>query len=108
MTPELFDAAQQALKELSEARKIIRASQSRHLAKDWDQRATNALASLRRALTQRPRAVPMTLAEVAEAHVKAPYTSNDSFYSIFSCGIRAAEAHHRIGIAAPAGGEEQA
>lgn len=30
---------------LKEARKIIRASSSRHLAKDWDVRATQALAA---------------------------------------------------------------
>ncbi len=35
----------EALREaLKEARKIIRASSSRNLAKDWDQRATAALA----------------------------------------------------------------
>lgn len=42
----------QALKELGEARKIIRASSSRQLAKDWDRRATAVLADLRAAIQQ--------------------------------------------------------
>lgn len=49
---ELKEAAQQALKELGEARKIVRASSSRQLAKDWDRRATDALANLRAAIQQ--------------------------------------------------------
>ena len=52
MSIELKEAAQQALKELGEARKIIRASSSRQLAKDWDRRATDALANLRIAIQQ--------------------------------------------------------
>ena len=48
----LKQAAEQALKELGEARKIIRASSSRQLAKDWDRRATDALANLRIAIQQ--------------------------------------------------------
>ena len=52
MSIELKEAAQQALKELGEARKIIRASSSRQLAKDWDRRATDALANLRNAIQQ--------------------------------------------------------
>lgn len=50
MSTELKEAAQQALKELGEARKIVRASSSRQLAKDWDRRATDALANLRAAM----------------------------------------------------------
>ena len=107
MTTELTKAAQQALE-------VLESLQGG--CTDHDDGTVEAITvwcpevieALRNALTQRPQAVPMTLAEVAEAHVKAPYTSNDSFYSIFSCGIRAAEAHHRIGITAPAGGEKQA
>ena len=52
MNTELKQAAEQALKELGEARKIIRASSSRQLAKDWDRRATDALANLRIAIQQ--------------------------------------------------------
>lgn len=52
MSIELKEAAQQALKELGEARKIVRASSSRQLAKDWDRRATDALANLRTAIQQ--------------------------------------------------------
>ena len=52
MSTELKQAAEQALKELGEARKIIRASSSRQLAKDWDRRATDALANLRTAIQQ--------------------------------------------------------
>lgn len=52
MSTELKQAAQQALKELDEARKIIRASSSRQLAKDWDRRATAVLADLRAAIQQ--------------------------------------------------------
>lgn len=52
MSTELKQAAQQALKELDEARKIIRASSSRQLAKDWDRRATAVLAELRTAIQQ--------------------------------------------------------
>lgn len=52
MSIELKQAAQQALKELGEARKIVRASPSRQLAKDWDRRATDALANLRTAIQQ--------------------------------------------------------
>jgi hypothetical protein len=43
---ELLDAigmARDLIELVKEARKIIRASSSRHLAKDWDQRATEAL-----------------------------------------------------------------
>ena len=50
MSIELKEAAQQVLKELGEARKIVRASSSRQLAKDWDRRTTDALANLRAAL----------------------------------------------------------
>lgn len=52
MSNELKEAAEQALKELGEARKIVRASSSRQLAKDWDRRATDALANLREAIQQ--------------------------------------------------------
>jgi len=52
MSIELKQAAEQALKELGEARKIVRASSSRQLAKDWDRRATDALANLREAIQQ--------------------------------------------------------
>ena len=52
MSIELKQAAEQALKELGEARKIVRASSSRQLAKDWDRRATDALANLRTAIQQ--------------------------------------------------------
>lgn len=52
MSIELKEAAQQVLKELGEARKIVRASSSRQLAKDWDRRATDALANLREAIQQ--------------------------------------------------------
>ena len=52
MSIELKEAAQQVLKELGEARKIVRASSSRQLAKEWDRRATDALASLRAAIQQ--------------------------------------------------------
>ena len=52
MSIELKEAAQQVLKELGEARKIVRASSSRQLAKDWDRRATDALANLRAAIQQ--------------------------------------------------------
>ena len=58
MNTELKQAAQQALKELGEARKIIRASSSRQLAKDWDRRATDALANLRTAIQQPEPVVP--------------------------------------------------
>lgn len=55
MSNELKEAAQHALKELGEARKIVRASSSLQLAKDWDRRATDALANLREAiLAQQP------------------------------------------------------
>lgn len=60
MTEELKQAAQQALKELGEARKIVRASQSRQLAKDWDRRATDALANLRTAIQQAEAQQPAT------------------------------------------------
>ncbi len=63
MSIELKEAAQQVLKELGEARKIIRASSSRQLAKDWDRRATDALANLRAAI-QQPE--PMVLACTAQ------------------------------------------
>lgn len=52
MTEELKQAAKVALKQLSEARGIIRASSYRHLAKEWDRRATAALSDLRTALAQ--------------------------------------------------------
>ena len=52
MSIELKRVAEQALKELGEARKIVRASSSRQLAKDWDRRATDALANLRNAIQQ--------------------------------------------------------
>ena len=58
MSIELKQAAEQALKELGEARKIIRASSSRQLAKDWDRRATDALANLRTAIQQPEPVVP--------------------------------------------------
>jgi hypothetical protein len=64
MSVELKEAAQQALKELGEARKIVRASSSRQLAKDWDRRATDALANLRTAI-QQPE--PMVWACTAQA-----------------------------------------
>lgn len=54
MIIDLKQVAQQALKELGEARKIIRASSSRQLAKDWDRRATAVLADLRTAIQQSP------------------------------------------------------
>ena len=59
MSVELKEAAQQVLKELGEARKIIRASSSRQLAKDWDRRATDALANLRTAIQQPATPEPM-------------------------------------------------
>lgn len=52
MSIGLKQAAEQVLKELGEARKILRASSSRQLAKDWDRRATDALANLRTAIQQ--------------------------------------------------------
>lgn len=58
MSIELKEAAQQVLKELGEARKIVRASSSRQLAKDWDRRATDALANLRIAIQQPEPVVP--------------------------------------------------
>ena len=60
MSIELKEAAQQALKELGEARKIVRASSSRQLAKDWDRRATDALANLRTAIQQAEAQQPAT------------------------------------------------
>ena len=60
MSIELKQAAQQALKELGEARKIIRASSSRQLAKDWDHRATAVLADLRTAIQQAEAQQPAT------------------------------------------------
>lgn len=60
MSIELKEAAQQALKELGEARKIVRASSSRQLAKDWDRRATDALANLREAIQQTEAQQPAT------------------------------------------------
>ena len=60
MSIELKEAAQQALKELGEARKIVRASSSRQLAKDWDRRATDALANLRAAIQQAEAQQPAT------------------------------------------------
>ena len=62
---ELKEAAQQALKELGEARKIVRASSSRQLAKDWDRRATDALANLRNAIQQAEAQQPATGEPVA-------------------------------------------
>lgn len=60
MSIELKEAAQQVLKELGEARKIVRASSSRQLAKDWDRRATDALANLRTAIQQAEAQPPAT------------------------------------------------
>jgi len=60
MSNELKQAAEQALKELGEARKIVRASSSRQLAKDWDRRATDALANLRTAIQQAEAQQPVT------------------------------------------------
>jgi hypothetical protein len=60
MSIELKQAAEQALKELDEARKIVRASSSRQLAKDWDRRATDALANLRTAIQQAEAQQPAT------------------------------------------------
>lgn len=60
MSIELKEAAQQVLKELGEARKIVRASSSRQLAKDWDRRATDALANLRTAIQQAEAQRPAT------------------------------------------------
>jgi hypothetical protein len=42
----MIDAMKQAQELLKESRKIIRASGSRHLAKDWDIRTTNHLAKV--------------------------------------------------------------
>ena len=66
MSIELKQAAEQALKELGEARKIIRASSSRQLAKDWDRRATDALANLRNAIQQAEAQQPATSEPVGE------------------------------------------
>lgn len=44
---------QEAKQILEEARKIIRASSSRQLAKDWDRRATENLAMIRKELDQK-------------------------------------------------------
>ena len=60
MSIGLKEAAQQVLKELGEARKIVRASSSRQLAKDWDRRATDALANLRNAIQQAEAQQPAT------------------------------------------------
>ena len=60
MSIELKLAAEKALKELGEARKIVRASSSRQLAKDWDRRATDALANLRNAIQQAEAQPPVT------------------------------------------------
>ena len=60
MSNELKEAAQQVLKELGEARKIVRASSSRQLAKDWDRRATDALANLRTSIQQAEAQQPAT------------------------------------------------
>ena len=65
MSNELKQAAEQALKELGEARKIVRASSSRQLAKDWDRRATDALANLRTAIQQAEAQQPATTEPVA-------------------------------------------
>ncbi len=65
MNIELKEAAQQVLKELGEARKIVRASSSRQLAKDWDRRATDALANLRNAIQQADAQQPATGEPVA-------------------------------------------
>ena len=62
----LKQAAEQALKELDEARKIVRASSSRQLAKDWDRRATDALANLRNAIQQAEAQQPATSEPVGE------------------------------------------
>ena len=69
MSNELKQAAQQALKELGEARKIVRASSSRQLAKDWDRRATDALANLRAALHQAEAQQPATGEPVAIGYI---------------------------------------
>ena len=70
MSIELKQAAEQALKELGEARKIIRASSSRQLAKDWDRRATDALANLRATIHQPVTGEP-TPQDVIDAFEKA-------------------------------------
>lgn len=68
MSNELKQTAEQALKELGEARKIVRASSSRQLAKDWDRRATDALANLRTAIQQAEAQQPVTGDPVAWMH----------------------------------------
>lgn len=79
MSSKLKQAAQQALKELGEARKIIRASSSRQLAKDWDRRATAVLADLRTAIQQ------------AESEpVAGPTTYQQRFTEVVSLLCRAA------------------
>lgn len=55
---------------------------------------------VRAILALRPHAVPMTDEQRQQAFNKSWATSTDFF-----AGIVAAEAHHRIGITAPAGGE---
>lgn len=67
MSIELKQAAEQALKELGEARKIVRASSSRQLAKDWDRRATDALANLRTAIQQAEAQQPIKTQQPATA-----------------------------------------
>lgn len=47
---KMTDILKQAMKKLSEARKIIRASSSRQLAKEWDREATALLADIQETL----------------------------------------------------------
>lgn len=80
MSIELKEAAQQALKELGEARKIIRASSSRQLAKDWDRRATDALANLRTAIQQAEAQQPATGEPVLTVEKEPDYWSGGHFH----------------------------
>ena len=83
MSIELKEAAQQALKELGEARKIVRASSSRQLAKDWDRRATDALANLRAALSQPTLSNGLTEAETSATASVMGLTHDSEYVSRF-------------------------
>lgn len=105
MSIELKEAAQQVLKELGEARKIVRASSSRQLAKDWDRRATDALANLRAAIQQAEAQQPSSKEHLFELWWEAhmPNATQEQAWTAFTAAV----ASNGVGIAAqqPATGE---
>lgn len=98
MSIELKEAAQQALKELGEARKIVRASSSRQLAKDWDRRATDALANLRTAIQQAEAQQPSSKEHLFELWWEAhmPNATQEQAWTAFTAAV----ASNGVGIAA--------